>query len=196
MGTTTRKKKIVSVIIPAYNEERTIATVAYIASTHPYVDEVIIVDDGSTDGTAEQLMDLDIHYVRLEKNHGKAGAMQTGVEEARNDILFFIDADILGLTHEMMSELIVRVASGRYDMFVAVRDREHRLLNKIAQDTMLLGGERVMTKELWTYVPKEFKKNFQIETALNFFARERGYRVGSKIMQGLTQVIKEKKRSP
>ena len=58
----------------------------------------------------------------------------------------------------------------------------------------MLGGERALLKSLWDHVPRSYKKNFQIEIALNFFAKHFGHRMGIAVMLGLSQVIKEKKR--
>jgi glycosyltransferase involved in cell wall biosynthesis len=84
----------VSVIIPAHNEAQTIAdmTQACLANT-PEVLEVIVVDDGSTDGTAEAALAAGADVIRLERNQGKGAAMQRGIDHARGDILLFIDAD-------------------------------------------------------------------------------------------------------
>jgi glycosyltransferase involved in cell wall biosynthesis len=84
----------VSVIIPAHNEAPTIADVAQacVANT-PGLLEVIVVDDGSTDGTAEVAAAAGADVVRLPRNQGKGVALQRGIDHARGEILIFIDAD-------------------------------------------------------------------------------------------------------
>lgn len=65
-----------AVVIPAYNEEKTISDVArgaLLATPH-----VVVVDDGSTDGTAAAVADLPVRLIRLEINRGKAAALQRG----------------------------------------------------------------------------------------------------------------------
>ncbi|MFI7427883.1 glycosyltransferase [Micromonospora sp. NPDC049836] len=86
----------VSVIVPAYNERAGIvATVrSLVANDHPGV-EVIVVDDGSTDGTADLVDALGLPGVRVirKPNGGKASALNTGLLYASHDIIVTVDAD-------------------------------------------------------------------------------------------------------
>ncbi|MEV6884951.1 glycosyltransferase [Streptomyces sp. NPDC051135] len=85
----------VSVIVPAYNEKECIeATLRSLAgSTHPI--EIIVVDDGSTDGTAEIAESLGLPGVRVvrQANAGKPAALSNGVRQARCDIIVMMDGD-------------------------------------------------------------------------------------------------------
>lgn len=88
-----RRMKI-SLVIPAYNEEKAIKPV--VEEYAPYVDEIIIVDDGSTDTTfeiAKTLQDEKTRVLRHERNLGKVAALRTGVEHTTGDIVIFTDAD-------------------------------------------------------------------------------------------------------
>ena len=87
----------VSVIIPAYNEQKVIAKTiqSLLASQYEGPVEVIVIDDGSTDGTLEAVEALNDPRLRVVKqsNSGKAYALQRGVDETTNEILIFADAD-------------------------------------------------------------------------------------------------------
>ncbi|MCU7844747.1 MAG: glycosyltransferase family 2 protein [Candidatus Thiodiazotropha sp. (ex Monitilora ramsayi)] len=67
-------------VIPVLNESATIAEV--VAQARPEVDLIIVVDDGSEDGTVDQLQNLDVHILQHEKNKGKAAALHSGFSHA------------------------------------------------------------------------------------------------------------------
>jgi glycosyltransferase involved in cell wall biosynthesis len=87
-----------TVVIPAYNEERTIAEVlrrVKDVEIGGLEREIIVVDDGSRDRTREILRDTSgIRAIFHEKNRGKGGALQTGIEAATGDVVIFQDADL------------------------------------------------------------------------------------------------------
>lgn len=87
----------ISVLIPAFNEEKVIAKTirALLASDYPGSMEILVIDDGSTDGTATTVQSFSDSRVRLitQKNAGKAHALQRGVEESKSEFLIFVDAD-------------------------------------------------------------------------------------------------------
>src|SRR5258706_1866387 len=87
-----------TVVIPAYNEERTIADVlrrVKDVEIGGLEREIIVVDDGSRDRTREILRETPgIRAIFHEKNRGKGGALQTGIAAATGDVVIFQDADL------------------------------------------------------------------------------------------------------
>ncbi|WP_405941271.1 bifunctional polysaccharide deacetylase/glycosyltransferase family 2 protein [Streptomyces sp. NBC_00207] len=85
----------VTVLVPAYNERECIANTlnSLAASDHPI--EVIVIDDGSTDGTSEIVEEMDLPFVRLirQVNGGKSTALNTGIAAASYDIIVMMDGD-------------------------------------------------------------------------------------------------------
>jgi len=88
-----------SIVVPAYNEERTLARIIEKLMSVPNLLEIVIVDDCSTDGTGDLAMRLAaehdlIKYVRHDKNQGKTAALRTGFAETAGDIVIVQDADL------------------------------------------------------------------------------------------------------
>ncbi len=71
----------IAVVIPAYNEASTIADV--VREAHRWVDRIVVVDDGSTDGTAAQLGGLPVRVLRHAQNAGKGASLWDGMRQAR-----------------------------------------------------------------------------------------------------------------
>jgi len=188
------REKSVSAIVPAYNESETVADVVRVLEAHAAIDDIIVIDDGSADDTAQRARETSATVVRFETNQGKAAAMAKGVELARHETIFFLDADLKGLTQETIDRLIHPVLSGEFDMYVAIRDRKQSLLNKIVYFSPILGGERVLSKALWRQVPDWCVKSFQIEIALNYFSKRSDSKMGWALMPGLMHIKKEKQR--
>lgn len=89
------KKPRVSVIVPAYNEEANISSCLDAIQKQDYGGdiEVIVVNDGSTDRTAEIASKYPINLIDLKTNVGKANALNVGIERSKGDILVFSDSD-------------------------------------------------------------------------------------------------------
>lgn len=92
----TRKWPAVSVVVPAFNEELGVGPAVRSLAASDYPDlEIIVVDDGSTDGTAAAVEALGFSNVRVirQPNAGKPSALNTGIAAARHDVLVLVDAD-------------------------------------------------------------------------------------------------------
>ena len=184
---------MVSVIIPAFNEETTIAQKVGEVIGHPLVHEVIVVDDGSADATAALATQQGARVITQRENGGKAAALETGVAAASADVLLFLDADVTGYDHATLTRIIDPVLSGRYEMFVGIRARRTYWLNRALHFFPIIGGERALTRDLWDSVPAEHKQGFQIEIAMNYCAKQAGKGMGFALIAGTTHHIKERK---
>jgi glycosyltransferase involved in cell wall biosynthesis len=87
-----------SVIIPVYNEFESIRTILQRVQDSKLAHEIIVVDDGSKDGTRDILKQLDgkrrVRVILHEKNQGKGAAVRTGMSAAKGDVLLIQDADL------------------------------------------------------------------------------------------------------
>jgi len=96
--------KLLSVIIPVYNEEATVYQILeriVESQTEGVGKEIIVIDDYSTDKTVNKVElfrndfpDVDLKFIKLEKNLGKGAAIHRGIKEARGDYIIIQDADL------------------------------------------------------------------------------------------------------
>jgi glycosyltransferase involved in cell wall biosynthesis len=101
MGNSTLTLRKLSVIVPAYNEKATLPEIVRrmreVRLPNGIDREIIVVDDGSTDGTRDvltQLFDSTVHVVLHERNRGKGAAVRTGLTRATGDYVLIQDADL------------------------------------------------------------------------------------------------------
>ena len=127
-----KKYMKVSVIIPAFNEEETVANVINVVKKVKYVDEVIVVNDGSTDNTESEAKSAGAIVINHEVNKGKGEALTTGYRKSDSDIIAFIDADIHNLTSKKVDAMIkayFRRKNGYYQNQIRKRKRQSNRVN-------------------------------------------------------------------
>jgi glycosyltransferase involved in cell wall biosynthesis len=161
----------VSIIVPVYNEEGAIAsTLAAIASTmretgRPY--EVLVVDDGSSDGTAQVLAATGVSVIRHRANRGYGAALKTGIRATTHPLIAILDADgtypiarlpeLLAQADE--ADMVVGARTGGTVHVPALRRPVKWLLTRVAN---LLSGHRIPDLNSGMRV-------FRREVALRFF---------------------------
>ncbi|MCJ7700454.1 MAG: glycosyltransferase family 2 protein [Anaerolineales bacterium] len=88
----------ITVLIPVYNEIHTIREILVRVQAQNLAEEILLVDDGSTDGTRDILKELNgdgpIRVILHEKNQGKGAAVRTGLNHAQGDVILIQDADL------------------------------------------------------------------------------------------------------
>ncbi len=185
----------VSVVVPAYNEASRISAVLTPLAGCPSVDEVIVIDDGSDDGTAEVARHFGVQVFSLPEKRGKAAALDEGVRQARNEILLFLDADLVGLKREHIERLIEVYSKQRADMVVGVFSNG-RMNTDIAQKiNPFASGQRLLSKDLWQRAKENIEEmDYGIEIALSKLAAKEGWRREKVKLDGVTHILKEEKR--
>lgn len=133
-------------LIPAYNEAARLPGVLKAVVGHPLFDRVLVVDDGSTDGTGEVALKHGAELLRAPRNGGKTAALRLGLETVRTSHVVLIDADLLGLTAETVSALVAPVVEGRAYASVSLRGNSPWVWRRIGID--YISGERALPMEL------------------------------------------------
>jgi glycosyltransferase involved in cell wall biosynthesis len=164
--------KTISAIVPAYNEAPRIERILSTLSSHPLINEVVVVDDGSKDNTIELVQKFALQFPKInliihEKNQGKSAAVATGIKAAHGDFIALIDADLLGITEENISKLIEPVLNGSADITISLRKNTPGVWRAIGLD--YISGERVIPREFLLKICDEFHKlpRFGLESFMN-----------------------------
>jgi glycosyltransferase involved in cell wall biosynthesis len=185
----------VSIIVPAFNEVRIIGqvldTIIHQMSASGAQYELIVVDDGSTDGTAEVVEAKGVRVIRHEYNRGYGSALKTGIRQSRYPLIAIIDADGTYPAH-VLQHLVD--CMDRYDMAVGSRTGDHVaipllrrpakwILKKLADYLSgfnipdLNSGLRVFRRELAERFFGIFPDGFSFTTTITLAALTNGYRV-------------------
>ena len=135
--TTKGSDKSVSIVIPAYNEEATVAKVVSVARKLSYVTEVIVVDDGSTDRTVEEAENAGATVISHIMNEGKGSAIKTGFKNSHGDIVAFIDADVSNFTSEKIDKIIRPILEDKTDITKTKFARESGRVTELTAKPLL-----------------------------------------------------------
>ena len=171
----------VAAIIPAFNESGRIGIVLTVLKAVEELDEIIVVDDGSTDATYTELQEFATHEPRLQclrlpTNRGKGGAIFAGAQVTQADCLLFLDADLLGLQPEHIRSLIEPVCIGQLDMAIGVF-RGGRLLTDLShRGAPFLSGQRCLRASSFAQVQQHAAAGYGIETTITLTARKEMWR--------------------
>jgi glycosyltransferase involved in cell wall biosynthesis len=187
-----------AIIIPAFNEARTIGQVLAVVRQVDAAREILVVDDGSTDGTADvvraaQQVDPRLQLIVLPRNQGKAAAVVAGANLSHHDVLVLLDADLVGLRPEHIDQLIEPVLQHNYAMSSVVLRQGDGQLDWAHWPTPILSGQRCLRWRLFRNCAGLETARWSIEVAFNLHARQQRYRVRWIDWYGVGHVGRTKK---
>ncbi|RAP45626.1 MAG: hypothetical protein BZ135_05400 [Methanosphaera sp. rholeuAM6] len=130
--------KNVSVVIPAYNEEKSITHVLDTVRKVGKITEIIVVDDGSTDSTFDLVSQYDdVILLKHDKNRGKGSAMKTGLKKVSNSIVLFLDADLSEINQLQVEAIIQPILDGNADITKTKFKREAGRVTELTAKPLL-----------------------------------------------------------
>jgi glucosyl-3-phosphoglycerate synthase len=185
----------VSVVVPARNEAGTVGGIIQAIAALDGVGEVLVVDDGSTDGTATVAAAAGARVVAATGGPGKGSAMWDGVAAARGDLVVFCDADLTSFDARVITTLATTLASARAGTVLVKGDYERpgdggrvtelaarpvlRLLHPhIAHVAQPLGGEYAAWRDALEDVPFVCGYGVELGLLLDLAARHGADAVG------------------
>lgn len=184
----------VTVLMPAHNEAALIAASVAAARGIPGVTEMVVIDDGSADETAELARDAGARVVSLPRNAGKGAALNAGLAHVTDDadVLLLLDAD-LGDTAAEGARLLEPIVAGTADMTVGTLERPPRsggfgLVKGLARGGIAhlaggtfrpeapISGQRALSRAAWV-AATPFAEGYGAEVALTVRALWAGLRI-------------------
>jgi glycosyltransferase involved in cell wall biosynthesis len=181
-----------SILIPAYNEEQSIATVIRSAAA-ARLGPVLVVDDGSTDATAEVAHRAGADVLRLPHNKGKGGAVFAGASRLSSEVVILLDADLTGLSPSHLRALAVPVMKGEVDMSRGVFKGGRWSTTAAQKIVPHLTGQRAIRRTLLLELDGLQESRYGIEVVITEAARKRNWRTCDVPLPGVSQVMKEEK---
>jgi len=187
----------ITAIICVYNEENTIEDVVMLVSNYS-IDEVIVVNDGSTDKTDSILKEIkkyyNFKYIILPKNKGKGFAMAKGVEKAKGDVIMFIDADLSNIQNKHFTELLTPILNNKADMVLG--QPTETLIDTSINPFKSFTGQRALKKtDIQPIIEKMKKSRFGVETLINLYYQSENKNTKYVMLEGLKHPTKFDKTS-
>jgi len=151
----------ITCVIPAYNEETTIANVIANVKKVRTIEEIIVVDDGSKDKTYKIASEQGANVIKHPVNKGKGAAIKTGVANAQGEIVLFLDADLYNISPKKIASMLQPLENDEADFvkasFTRARGRVTELVVKPLLNVILpfikfnqpLSGQFAIRKELF-----------------------------------------------
>ncbi len=188
----------ITAIVCAFNEENTLPNVLKALISAPELNEIIVVNDGSTDGTHKVLEKFSstegLRIIEFSENKGKGFAMAEALIHAATPLIIFVDADLLNFDPRYVSQLVRPLLEGEADMVIGhptENDLDHRL-----NPFKPIAGERAVFKEdIFPLLGRMRESRYGVETLINFYYRAKKKRVVYVPLWGLIHPTKLQKYS-
>lgn len=189
----------ISAIIPVYNEAGKIGRVLEVLRQVNRLHEIIVVDDGSTDSSAEEIQlaaqsDPRIWLEANPVNQGKGQAIFLGWQVTESRCLLLLDGDLFGLNPQHIQDLIKPVLDSHVDMAIGQFKKGKWTSDIPHWITPWLSGQRSLRSDLLKQVSPRAAAGYGFETALTVATRQNGWRCARVILPGVWHIPGEARR--
>lgn len=171
------------IIIPARNEEKTVGEVVRVAREAREVVSVFVIDDHSTDRTADAALRAGAEVIPSRARGDKAQALATGVARSRQDVFVFFDADIRNLSPVHFEALAAPVVNGQRHMVCGLVDYGN-LRNPLFLRLPPISGMRAIRRSVFEAIPPGRLNGFQIEIMINEVIARGGLPTAIRVLSG------------
>lgn len=189
-----------ALVIPIFNEGERVISVIEAARSSPIIEEIIVVNDGSTDHTAEVLDSIgDLTVASHAINRGKGEALNTGMKYVNAggfEVAVFLDGDLHGLSPDHIDRLVSPLRADDMHMSIGYLGLRNVFIKKgILQFWGALSGQRAIRTEIWKLLCDRDKQGWGVEAALNARLRKNKthHKIARVALEGVGHVWKQEK---
>jgi glycosyltransferase involved in cell wall biosynthesis len=182
---------LITTIIPVYNESQGIRRVLEIVCQYAPIQEIIVVDDGSTDDSVQtvvqaQVWDNRVRLITHSENRGKGQAVYSGLQSTQADLILMLDADLRGLRVQHLEELVLPVVVDGLDMTIGIF-RGGRFYSDFSHwATPWLSGQRCLWREHLEKICWKAAEGYGLETAITVASMRNHWRCKKVIWRGVS----------
>jgi len=181
----------ITAVVPVHNEKSTLAQVLSSLQNSSLFDEIIVINDGSTDGSHNVALNYNVRLINLKRNYGKSLAVKKVCKGLNTDIIFFCDADLIGLNKEIIKKILSPVLNKEAGMSIGLRNVG--FFNSFYKIALLVSGERaILNSHFQEIIKSKYFTHYGMESVMNEYCKLHNIKIKSEIFN-YTQTFQTKK---
>ncbi|MBI3035010.1 glycosyltransferase family 2 protein [Candidatus Woesearchaeota archaeon] len=179
----------VTAVVPVYNEEKTVGNVLKTLTSSDKINEIIVVNGGSTDNTSKIIKKFRVRIINLKHPSGKGGAVKAASAKIKSDVILTFDADLVGLRKEHIDKLLRHVLDESAAMVIGLRDKKNFIGNMLMPYFPLTGGERAFAANVFLDMMKyPLIKGWGLESVMNDYCKKKKLKVVKVKLDGMDHI--------
>ena len=183
----------VDAVIPALNEAGRVGAVVETVRSSGLVGRILVVNDGSEDGTAAEAQEAGAQVLDLPETGGKAHAMLVGAMASQAEYLLFLDADLIGLTAGHVRAMLDPVARGETRSTVGIFEQGRGATDWAQAVSPWLSGQRVIPRQIFLEISGLDDMGYGVEVAITRHLSRLEIKPAVVSLVGMSHLMKEEK---